>query len=339
MVVMFVCVGFDVVVIEFGEVVEFVFGGNIGKFFFLQGKQFVMICWYYLVLFVQVYVDVNCVGMDWFFGFVDLVGVLYIWCIDYMYVQGVDGMIVVNDQYVVVCEVGLLIWLFYQYEFLMFFLVVGVVVFDDQVMIDFVVVVYVLVVEFFVSGGILYIGICVIGVYVLFDLWVEIMVGLMFVEYIVFVMGILIFDCGFYFFKVQGMWFYCVFFQVFGGVLDSIFILVDSLICLIWLVFIVDGFGGMVQLVVGGNGYLVGCLDGEIVVIEDFIFWMCLYFFDVEEMYCWFVQDYQFYNLIFFVGVLFCGFGYIWFVIGYVKWGLLNVFVVVLCFIEEIIGM
>ena len=85
----------------------------------------------------------------------------------------------------------------------------------------------------------------------------------------------------------------------------------------------VPGDGGE-QLMVGGNGHVVGRSDGTSQALADLIAWTERHFSGAEHTHAWSAQDYRSVDRVPFVGPLPRGGGRIYVATGYNKWGMTN---------------
>lgn len=331
--------GFDVAVLDSGEVAALASGANTGKLSLLQGQRLAEIRRHHEASLVQAYVDANRAGMEWLTGFADSAGVPYRRRTDHSYAQTADGLETVREQHAAAREAGLATRMLTPDELPgVPFPVAGAVALDDQVAIDPVLIARALAQELLTAGGTLHTGIRVTGAHALPDPRVETEAGPLFAQHIVLATGTPILDRGLYFSKVRGMRSYCVSFRVPGGVPQEMFLSVDGATRSIRPVSEEDGPGGTAQLIVGGNGHPVGRSDGETAAIDDLVSWTRQHFPGAEETHRWSAQDYESHNLIPFVGALPRGLGRIRLATGYAKWGLSNAPAAALRLTAEITG-
>lgn len=336
--VMLVREGFDVAVVDAGQIAELATGGNTGKLSLLQGQQLATIRRRHPASLVRAYVEANRAGMEWLLEFADAAGVPYTRLTDHSYAQQPSGVARVADQHSAAIEAGLSARLLAPVDLPATpFPMTAAVALDDQVTIDPFLTAQVLARELITAGGTLHTGIRVTGVHAP-DTRVDTAAGPLFARHVVLATGTPIADRGLYFTKTRGMRSYCVSFRVPHDVPDSSYVSVDGPTRSIRPVTDADGPGGAAQLIVGGNGHPVGRSDSESAAIDDLVSWTRTYFPEAEETHRWSAQDYESHNLIPFVGAMPRGLGRIRFATGYAKWGLSNAPAAALRLTAEILG-
>ncbi|MDL5487794.1 FAD-dependent oxidoreductase [Microbacterium wangruii] len=312
--------GFDVAVVEAGDVAARASGSNTGKVSLLQGSTLSTIRAHHPASLVKAYVEANRAGQEWLLAFADAAGVDRTVHTAYSYAQHADQAGTVHAEHDVAREAGLpaRIALHSETDDLPF-PIARAVALDGQTALDPDTLTRALAAAFVAAGGRLHTGVRVTGLSMPPRPVLRTSAGEMTAEHVVLATGIPIVDRGLTFAKVSGHRSYCVSFRTPGDVPTGLFLSVDGPTRSLRPV-AQDG----ANLIVGGNGHPVGRALSERALVDDLIVWTQRHFPGAEPTHRWSAQDYTSHNLIPFVGALPRGFGRVRFATGYAKWGLTN---------------
>ncbi len=144
--------------------------------------------------------------------------------------------------------------------------------------------------------------------------------GRMTAERLILATGTPILDRGAYFARLTPQRSYVTTYRVPGPIPQGMHLSVDSPARSLRTV---PGDGGE-QLMVGGNGHVVGRSDGTSQALADLIAWTERHFSGAEHTHAWSAQDYRSVDRVPFVGPLPRGGGRIYVATGYNKWGMTN---------------
>ncbi|KAA9135467.1 FAD-dependent oxidoreductase [Microbacterium caowuchunii] len=318
--------GFDVAVLEAGEVANLTSGANTGKMSLLQGTRLSHLRAHHPASLVRAYVDANRDGMEWLRGFADAAGVTRSSRTAYTYAQTTAGRESIDRELAAAREAGLPVRRGHPDELAgLPFPVTAAVALDGQVAIDPDAVTTALAQAFVDAGGTLHTNVRVTGVSAFPRARVRTDQGEMGAGRIVLATGMPIADRGLYWAKVSGSRSLCIAFDVPGAVPDGLLLSADSPSRSLRSVTALDGpVGAGNRLIVGGNGYPVGRTDSEAAGFADLVAWTERFFPGSVETCRWAAQDYESHNGVPFVGAMPRGFGRIRLATGYAKWGLTN---------------
>jgi len=312
--------GFDVAVIDAGDIAAGASGSNTGKVSLLQGSTLSTIRAHHPASLVHAYVEANRAGQEWILAFADAAGIPRTTHTAYSYAQAADGIDTVDAEHDAAREAGLATRIAGADELAgLPFPVARAVALDGQTALDPDALTRALAAAFVAAGGTLHTGVRVMGMSVLPRPVLRTTMGEMTAGQVVLATGIPIIDRGLTFAKVSGSRSYCVAFDAPGPVPDGLYLSVDGPTRSLRPV---AEHGS--RLIVGGNGHPVGRADSERRLVEDLVAWTQQHFPGAEPTYRWSAQDYTSHNLIPFVGVLPRGLGRVRFATGYAKWGLTN---------------
>ncbi|MCR2793634.1 FAD-dependent oxidoreductase [Microbacterium sp. zg.Y625] len=312
--------GFDVAVIDAGDIASGASGSNTGKVSLLQGSTLSTIRAHHPASLVHAYVEANRAGQEWILAFADAAGVPRTTHTAYSYAQSAAGVETVDAEHDAAREAGLPTRIVTADEVAgLPFPVARAVALDDQTALDPEDLTRALAAAFVAAGGTLHTGARVMGMSVLPRPEVRTSLGEMTAGQVVLATGIPIVDRGLTFAKVTGSRSYCVSFDTPGPVPEGLYLSVDGPTRSVRPV---AEHGS--RLIVGGNGHPVGRADSERRLVEDLVAWTHQYFPGAEPTHRWSAQDYTSHNRVPFVGVLPRGLGRVRFATGYAKWGLTN---------------
>ncbi len=312
--------GFDVAVLDAGDIAAGASGSNTGKVSLLQGSMLSTIRAHHPASLVQAYVSANRAGQEWLLAFADAAGVARTTHTAYSYAQSDEGSDTVDSEYEAAREAGLPVRTATAAELAgLPFPVTRAVALDEQSAVDPDAVTTALAAAFVAAGGALHTGVRVEGMSVFPRPVLRTAQGEMTADQVVLATGIPIIDRGLTFAKVTGSRSYCVSFDTPGAVPEGLYLSVDGPTRSVRPV-----AENGARLIVGGNGHPVGRADSERRLVEDLVAWTQQHFAGAEPTHRWSAQDYTSHNLIPFVGVLPRGLGRVRFATGYAKWGLTN---------------
>ncbi|MEN2741100.1 FAD-dependent oxidoreductase [Microbacterium sp. X-17] len=317
--------GFDVAVVEAGEVAELATGGNTGKVSLLQGTALSRLRRHHPAALVRAYVEANTDGAEWVARRAEELGVPYVRRPAYTYAQRPDAVGAVQAEHDAAREAGLATWLASPTELAGFgFPAAAAVVLDNALAIDPVRFASALARSFLAAGGRLHLRTPVRRVGVLPRAWVETDAGPLFAHRLVLATATPITDRGLYFAKVEALRSACVSFRLEGPVSEGMFLSADAPTRSLRPVADGDGPVDVAQLVVGGAGHRVGRAGSERALFDELVDWARRTLPVGEETHRWSAQDYAPHGLIPFVGAMPRSLGRIRFATGYAKWGLSN---------------
>ncbi|MDL5352452.1 FAD-dependent oxidoreductase [Microbacterium sp. zg-YB36] len=312
--------GFDVCVLEAGDIAAGASGNNTGKVSLLQGSTLSTMRAHHPASLVRAYVEANRAGQQWLLAFADAAGIDRTTHTAYSYAQTVDGADTVDAEHAAAREAGLDVRIAGAAETAdLPFPLTRAVALDDQTALDPAAVTTALAAAFVAAGGVLHTGVRVTGLSVVPHPTLRTTAGPMAAENIVLATGTPIVDRGLTFAKVSGSRSYCVSFQTPTPVPEGLFLSVDGPTRSLRPV-----HDGGSRLIVGGNGHPVGRADSERQRVEELIVWTQEHFAGAEPTHRWSAQDYTSHNLVPFVGVLPRSLSRVRFATGYAKWGLTN---------------
>jgi len=317
--------GFDVAVVEAGEVGQLATGANTGKVSLLQGSVLSTLRRHHPARLVRAYVDANRDGADWLVGFAEEAGVPYSRRTALSYAQTGAGVSCVEAELSAAAEAGLPVRRV-EPEHLTGapFPVADAVALDGQAAIDPQRLALALAQAFLAAGGTLHTGVRVIRVHAVPTAWVGTDAGSASADRVVLATAAPITDRGLYFAKTRGLRSSCVAFTVPSPVPEGLYLSVDGATKSIRSITAADGPADTAQLIVGGNGHPVGRAPSPRACLDDLVSWTQRHFPGAEPVAEWSAQDYQSHDLIPFVGAMPRGLGRIRFATGYAKWGLSN---------------
>ncbi len=312
--------GFDVCVVDAGEVASGASGNNTGKVSLLQGSVLSTLRAHHPAALVRAYVEANRDGQEWLLAFADAAGIPRTTHTAFSYAHTADGADTVDQEHAAAREAGLPVRIATAADTgELPFPLSRAVALEDQSALDPAALTAALAAAFVAAGGTLHTGVRATGLSVLPRPTLRTRAGTLTAEQIVLATGTPIVDRGLTFAKVSGSRSYCVSFQTPGAVPQGLYLSVDGPSRSLRPV---DADGS--RLIVGGNGHPVGRVDSERHQVDDLIAWTQQHFPGAEPTHRWSAQDYTSHNLVPFVGALPRGLGRVRFATGYAKWGLTN---------------
>jgi len=317
--------GFDVAVVETGDVAELATGSNTGKVSLLQGTTLSGLRRHHPARLVRAYAEANRSGAEWVAGIAAELGVPSTRRTAYTYAQDAGGVRAVEDEHEAATEAGIETRIVGVDEMAQVpFPIVRAVALDDQLALDPARFARALADAFVAEGGRLYTRTPVRRVSVVGTPTVHTDAGDLSAHRVVLATATPIMDRGLYFAKTGGLRSSCVSFALDGDAFDGMYLSTDDPTRSIRVVRQGDGPVEAPQLIVGGAGHPVGREDSALALVDELIAWARRHLPIGEETHRWSAQDYRSHNLVPFVGTLPRSLGRVSFATGYAKWGLSN---------------
>lgn len=332
--------GFDVAVLEAGEVAELASGANTGKVGVLQGSRLSGIRRHRPASLVRAYVQANLDGLAWIRAYAERSGVPARSATAYSFAETRDGLGVLAAEHAAAREAGLPVERLSPRTLAdeLPFPTRGALALREQLAVDPVALCTALATELLRLGGRLHTRVRVRRVRAASPVAIETGLGEMTAGRVVIATATPFLDRGLYFAKTRALRSALIAFDPAARPPDGLSLGVDgghrSIAATTGAI---DGPGGMPFLLVGGAGHRVGS-GGEAARIDELHDWATRWFPGARAVERWSAQDYESHDAVPFVGRMPRGRGRVWFATGYAKWGLANAAAAAMRISEEIRG-